>query len=78
MNIAFIVDSNKKIGGGHFYRSLNFAEFINFFFYKSNNFKTRNIIKKKKILFKKNIKKKKLFFRFKKINLRFKNRLFNN
>ena len=28
MNIAFVVDSSKKIGGGHFYRSINFAEFL--------------------------------------------------
>ena len=47
MNIAFIVDSNKKIGGGHFYRSLNFAELIK----KSNKifFFTKDITLKQEI-----------------------------
>ena len=66
MNIAFIVDSNKKIGGGHFYRSLNFAEFIKknnkiFFFTKVITLKQEILLKNKKFYLKKILRKKNYF-----------------
>ena len=74
MNIAFIVDSNKKIGGGHFYRSLNFAEFIKksnkiFFFTKEITLKQEILLKNKKFYLKKISRKKNYFLNFKKLIL---------
>ncbi len=56
MNVGFRVDSSKKIGGGHFYRSINFAEFLKkknkiFFFSKKTIYYTNKIIKKKRFYF---------------------------
>ena len=74
MNIAFIVDSNKKIGGGHFYRSLNFAEFIKknnkiFFFTKVITLKQEILLKDKKFYLKKILRKKNYFLDLKKLIL---------
>ena len=54
MNIAFRVDSSSKIGGGHFYRCLKFAEQLkkrNKIFFLSNFLSKyqKKIIKRKKI-----------------------------
>tara|TARA_B100001057_G_scaffold242625_1_gene242960 strand:+ start:18765 stop:19778 length:1014 start_codon:yes stop_codon:yes gene_type:complete len=58
MNFGFRVDSNKEIGGGHFYRSLNFSEFFNkknkvFFFSKKISPKQKILLKEKNYIFKK-------------------------
>lgn len=71
MNIAFIVDSNKKIGGGHFYRSLNFAEFIKksnkiFFFTKYITLKQEILLNNKNFYLKKISRKNSYFLNLKK------------
>ena len=64
MNVGFRVDSSKKIGGGHFYRSINFAEFLkkkNKIFFLSKKLSITQIkLLKKKILFLKKFQKKKM------------------
>ncbi len=72
MNIAFVVDSSKKIGGGHFYRSINFAEFLKkknkiFFFSKEISLKQEILLKKKNFFLKKIFSKKKNFENLKKL-----------
>ena len=58
MNVGFRVDSSKKIGGGHFYRSINFAEFLKkknkiFFLSKKLSITQIKLLKKKDFIFKK-------------------------